>query len=196
MVPAISPRFIILLVLFQPCCFIRDSAQVPLRAKRAMTKATQQPDLTQLLQAKSGLSYLTANDWALIADKAVRQQFKAGDFIVQRGRRTHGIYVMLSGTAAVRIGGQAARNIGPGEIFGEISFLDELPATANVAANGAVEVFYLERPLLQTLFELYPHLGSRFYHSLSAILARRLRETIGPVPEETPATSAPKKNPK
>ena len=161
-----------------------------------MTKATQQLDLAQLLQAKSGLLYLTANDWTLIADKAVRQQFKAGDFIVQRGRRTHGIYVMLSGTAGVRIGGPAARNIGPGEICGEISFLDDLPATANVAANGAMEVFYLERPLLQTLFELYPHLGSRFYHSLSAILARRLRETIGPVPEETPVSSAPKKNPK
>jgi hypothetical protein len=30
------------------------------------------------------------------------------------------------------------------------------------------------------MFELFPHLGSRFYHSLAAILSRRLREMIDP----------------
>ena len=39
-----------------------------------MSKAT--PDLSVLIAAKNGLVYLTANDWALIADKALRKQFK------------------------------------------------------------------------------------------------------------------------
>ena len=144
-----------------------------------MPKATQQNDLTALTAAKNGLVYLTANDWALIADKAIRRQFKSGESLVQHGKRTHGLFVVLKGTAVVKIGPQAkAREINPGEICGEISFLDELPATANVVANGDVEAYFLDRPLLQSLFELFPHLGSRFYHSLAAILARRLRETI------------------
>ncbi len=155
-----------------------------------MANPTQQQDLSLLSKVKGGLTYLTGNDWALIADKAARQQFKAGDFLVQRGRRTHGIFVLLTGTATVRISKQAERIIGPGDICGEVSFLDELPATANVVANGAVEAFYLDRPLLQGLFELYPHLGSRFYHSLSAILAKRLREIIGPGLEEPSAIPA------
>ena len=159
-------------------------------AKPAMANPTQQQDLSLLSKVKGGLTHLTGNDWALIADKAARQQFKAGDFLVQRGRRTHGIFVLLSGTATVRISKQSDRSISPGEICGEVSFLDELPATANVVASTAIEAFYLERPLLQTLFELYPHLGSRFYHSLSAILARRLREIIGPGSEE-PAPLSP-----
>ena len=152
-----------------------------------MLNASQQQDLSLLSKVKGGLNYLTGNDWALIADKAARQQFKAGDPLVQRGRRTHGIFVLLSGTATVRIAKQSERAIGPGDICGEVSFLDELPATANVVANGAVEALYLDRPLLQGLFELYPHLGSRFYHSLSAILAKRLREIIGPGMDEPPA---------
>ena len=49
-----------------------------------MVKASQQQDLSLLTQTKNGLQYLTGNDWALIADKAVRQQFNAGDSIVQR----------------------------------------------------------------------------------------------------------------
>lgn len=146
-----------------------------------MPKASQQPDFSALLTSKNGLLYLTANDWALIADKAVRREFKAGDYLVERDRRSHGIYVLLKGTAVVQIASQGtSREIGPGEICGEISFLDELPATANVVANRSVEVFYVDRPTLQSLFELFPHLGSRFYHSLAAILSRRLRELIDP----------------
>jgi CRP-like cAMP-binding protein len=146
-----------------------------------MPKASQQQEISALLSSKNGLVYLTGNDWALIADKATRRHFKAGEYLVQRERRTHGVYILLKGTAAVHIGASGkSRDIGPGEICGEISFLDELPATANVVANEAVEAFFWDRAALQTLFELFPHLGSRFYHSLATILSRRLRETITP----------------
>jgi CRP-like cAMP-binding protein len=149
-----------------------------------MSKDTQQQDVAVLLSAKNGLAYLTANDWALIADKASRMQFKAGEQFVHRGKRTHGVYLLVKGTASVQIAGHGkAREIGPGEVCGEISFLDELPATADVVAGDAVLAYYLDRPTLQSLFELFPHLGSRFYRSLASILSRRLRELIDrPVP--------------
>ena len=132
-----------------------------------------------LSAAKQGLVYLTANDWTLIADKATRMKFKAGDAIVQRGKRTHGLYLLLKGSATVQLPGQSSTaQISPGQVCGEISFLDELPATANVVAQEAVEAYYLDRATLQTLFELFPHLGSRFYHSLAASLSRRLRSLI------------------
>jgi CRP-like cAMP-binding protein len=139
------------------------------------------PDVSVLMAAKNGLVYLTPNDWALIADKALRKQFKAGESIVQRERRTHGIFLILKGTASVQLASQpTVVEIGPGQICGEISFLDELPATANVIAKESVEAYYLDRASLQSMFELFPHLGSRFYHSLAAILSRRLREIIDP----------------
>jgi CRP-like cAMP-binding protein len=146
-----------------------------------MSKANQQQEVSVLSAAKNGLVYLTPNDWALIADKAARKQFKAGELIVQQGRRTHGVYLLVKGAALVKFPAQGAPfGIGPGEACGEISFLDELPATANVVANEATEAYYLDRPTLQSMFELFPHLGSRFYHSLAAILSRRMRELIGP----------------
>jgi CRP-like cAMP-binding protein len=106
--------------------------------------------------------------------------FTVGDAIVQRGKRTHGLYLLLKGSATVQIPSQGTLPaIGEGQVCGEISFLDELPATANVVAQEAVEAYYLDHATLQTLFELFPHLGSRFYHSLASNLARRLRELIG-----------------
>jgi CRP-like cAMP-binding protein len=150
-----------------------------------MSKATQQQDVAVLSSSKQGLVFLTANDWALIVDKGSRMQFKVGDRVVQHGKRTHGIYLLLKGTASVQIPRPAISPfalpaIGPGEVCGEISFLDELPATASVVAKEPVEAYYLDRPTLQSLFELFPHLGSRFYRSLACSLSRRLREWIGP----------------
>lgn len=145
-----------------------------------MPKASQQQDVAVLSTAKNGLVYLTPNDWALVADKAVRRQFKPGEAIVLRGKRTFGVYLLLRGSALVQIPSQGTiLTVNPGEACGEISFLDELPATANVVAKEEVEAYYLDRPTLQSMFELFPHLGSRFYHSLAAILSRRLRELIG-----------------
>src|SRR5450755_520950 len=127
-----------------------------------MPKKTSPEDVSVLSSARNGLTYLTANDWALIADKAARLQFKAGEFVVRKGKRTHGVYMLLKGTAAVQLPQGGAPIIGPGEVCGEISFIDELPATVD------------------GLFELFPHLGSRFYRSMASSLSRRLRELISP----------------
>ena len=144
-----------------------------------MSKESANQDLSALSSAKTGLVYLSGNDWALIADKASRMEFKPGQQLVHRGMRTHGIYLVVKGTASVQLAGHGpARVIGPGEVCGEISFLDELPATADVVAKEPLSAYYLDRPTLQSLFELFPHLGSRFYRSLASILSRRLREMI------------------
>jgi CRP/FNR family transcriptional regulator, cyclic AMP receptor protein len=145
-----------------------------------MAKPAHQHDMSVLSASKQGMVFLTANDWALIADKATRVGFKAGDTIIPRAKRSDGLYLIIKGAAWVQIPAQAtAPTIGPGEVCGEISFLDEQPATLNVVAKDAVEAYYLDRATLQSLFELFPHLGSRFYHSLASSLARRLRELIG-----------------
>lgn len=145
-----------------------------------MAKPAHQHDVSVLSAAKHGMIFLTANDWALIADKATRTRFKAGEMIIRRGERNDGVYLIIEGMASAQIPAQATSPIiGPGEVCGEISFLDEQPATLNVVAKDAVAAYYLDRSTLQTLIELFPHLGSRFYHSLASSLSRRLRELIG-----------------
>jgi len=137
-------------------------------------------EISVLSSSKQGLIYLTANDWTLVADKASRVRFKKGEVVVQRGKRADGVYLLLAGTVRVQIPSQrAARAMGPGEICGEMSFLEDAPASAQVVADGDVEALFLGRNTLQTLFELFPHLGSRFYRSLATNLSRRLRGLIG-----------------
>jgi CRP-like cAMP-binding protein len=143
-----------------------------------MSKVNDQEVVT-LLAAKKGLSYLTLNDFTLLADKAKRVKFKKGEVLVQKGKKAEGIYLLLKGIAKVHLAAQAgAPTIGPGEICGEMSFLEDAPASALVVAEGDVDAYHLDRLTLQSLFELFPHLGSRFYRSLATNLSHRLRELI------------------
>jgi CRP-like cAMP-binding protein len=145
-----------------------------------MSKVIEQ-EVAVLSSSKQGLIYLTPNDWALVIDKATRAHFKKGEALVQKGQRAHGVYLLLKGTARVELPSKwAAPGIGPGEICGEMSFLEDAPASASVVADSEVEAYHLDRPTLQRLFELFPHLASRFYRSLAMNLSRRLRELIGP----------------
>jgi len=145
-----------------------------------MAKVIEQ-EISVLTSSKNGLMYLTANDWALVSDKATRAHFKKGEALVLRGRRANGVYLLVKGTARVQIPSQKeGPGIGPGEICGEMSFLEDTPASASVIADADVEAYHLDRPTLQHIFELFPHLASRCYRSLATNLSRRLREIIEP----------------
>ncbi len=138
-------------------------------------------EVSVLSSSKHGLVHLTANDWALVADKAVRVNFKKGEPLVEKGKRTNGIYLLLKGIARVQLPSQPTRaTIAPGEVCGDMSFLEDAAASTSVVAEDEVEAFRLDRPTLESLFELFPHLASRFYRSLATNLSRRLRELIGP----------------
>jgi CRP-like cAMP-binding protein len=143
-----------------------------------MPKVTEHT-VSLLSSSKHGLRYLTANDWTLIGDKAGRAVFRKGQVMVQRGVKADGIYLLLQGRARVQFPSQTvSRTIGPGEVCGEMSFLEDQSASATVVAEGAVETYHLDRASLESLFELFPHLASRFYRSLAANLSHRLRDLI------------------
>jgi CRP-like cAMP-binding protein len=141
-------------------------------------------EVSVLSSSKNGLIYLTANDWALVADKAARVRFRKGEALIQRGKKSNGIFLLLKGTARVQIQSRVVPpKIGPGDICGEMSFLEDVPPSVSVVAHEDVEAYQLDRSTLETLFELFPHLASRFYRSLAMKLSRRLRDLIEPASE-------------
>jgi extracellular factor (EF) 3-hydroxypalmitic acid methyl ester biosynthesis protein len=138
-------------------------------------------EVSVLTGSKNGLLYLTPNDWTLVADKAARVKFRKGETLIHRGMKSNGVYLLLNGRARVQIQGHGASpQIGPGEICGEMSFLEDAASSANVIAHEDVEAYLLDRSTLESLFELFPHLASRFYRSLATNLSHRLRDLIEP----------------
>ena len=137
-----------------------------------------------LVVSKSQLQYVNRNDWVLILDKAKYLNFKKGETLIQQGEQPGSVFVVMDGRAKITNGfGVKIARISPGEICGEMAFLENTNASASVIAEEAMVVYAVEWPILQNLFELYPHLASRFYRSLAVTLSRRLRGQILRTPE-------------
>jgi CRP-like cAMP-binding protein len=134
--------------------------------------------LVVLQGAKSRLEYLTPNDWTLIIDRAKQLSFKKNETLIQQGKQPNVIYVIAAGKVNVTVSGVRLAQVGPGQVCGEMSFLEDALASATATAEEEVEAFALDWQTLIDLFELFPHLASRFYRSLAVNLSRRLREQI------------------
>ena len=131
--------------------------------------------------AKSGLQFLTPNDWALIRDKAREIRFAKDQRLIHEGLVGNTLYLLKTGSARVerRNGGQVIRiaTLGPGDICGEMSFIEKTSASASVVADVELTTDALDAAVLISLFESFPHVGSRFFRSVALTLSRRLRAT-------------------
>jgi len=135
--------------------------------------------LSVLPTAKNRLEYLTPNDWALLADRSKLVTFTKDEVLIHSGKQTRTVYVVVNGTTRVEGADKAViATLGPGEVCGEMAFLENGVAAATVTATNNVEACAIEWSGLNDLFELFPHMGSRFYRSLAVNLSRRLREQI------------------
>ena len=146
----------------------------PMQKKDAATEAF----LLVLQTAKNRLEYLTQNDWMLVLDRAKQVHFRKADTLLHAARPNKVIYIIVSGRADVQIGSKPIAHLGPGEICGEMAFLENGVASASVVAVSEIEAYAIDWTSLSDLFELFPHLGSRFYRSLAIGLSRRLRDQI------------------
>jgi CRP-like cAMP-binding protein len=126
----------------------------------------------------TGLKYLTDNDWALLRSRARRQTFGAQEIIIAINSRPAALFVLVRGGAVVEVvrGSPIARLVA-GEIFGEMSFIEDGVASASVVAETEAEVDTLDLADINDIFQHYPHLEARFYKSLALKLSQRLRGT-------------------
>ena len=72
-------------------------------------------------------------------------RFAAGEEIIRPGEVGDRFYVIASGEVEVRVGDRVVRREGPGESFGEVALLRDVPRTAGVSAATDVELFALGR---------------------------------------------------
>jgi CRP-like cAMP-binding protein len=129
-------------------------------------------------RANNSLEYLTPNDWMLIVDRAKQVRFKAKESLIRQGTPLNVVYLIADGKVKVTTSGAELAQLGPGQVCGEMAFLENTLASATAIAESDVETLALGWKELSDVFELFPHLASRFYRSLAVTLSRRLRKQI------------------
>ncbi|MEM8720886.1 MAG: cyclic nucleotide-binding domain-containing protein [Cyanobacteria bacterium P01_G01_bin.39] len=129
----------------------------------------------------SKLKYLTTEDYHLFWSQAQVVTYKQHEVILQEGRLSQAIYLLRKGLVRIEsaaIGRDVAiAFLEPGEVFGEISFLEGVPTSSGVIAQEDVEVCVLNQQDLYSLLTSTPGLSDRFYQSLAHNLSGRLHQT-------------------
>jgi cGMP-dependent protein kinase len=77
------------------------------------------------------------------------------EVIIRQGDVGHRFYIVRSGHVEVVRDGSSLAQLGPGEAFGEIALLLDIPRTATVTALGATELLSLDAEAFRDLLASY-----------------------------------------
>jgi CRP-like cAMP-binding protein len=106
-----------------------------------------------------------------------------GALILEQDSLGQALYLLQEGTAAVRRRDPSTgavhelARLGPAEMFGEMSLVDDRLVSADVVAVGPVSLVVLPRREFEALLARDDKLAARIYRCFCAALAERLRKT-------------------
>lgn len=116
---------------------------------------------------------------------ARRAMFEAGSTIIVEGAEERTLYLIEQGRARVleRVELEGRRHIqpglcdlGPGEVFGELSLFQAVPRSASVVAVERCEVLVFDGAALAGYFDRHPARGYVVLRALFEVVNARLRQ--------------------
>lgn len=131
---------------------------------------------------------LTGGERDFLRQSCEKSTFPPGSDILVEGQRPETIYVITKGrvrvthSMALGSGAEFVMPLGPGEIIGEMSFIDGLGASATLVADGEVMVEGFGHEVVEKMSADDAGFASRFYHSLLLVEIKRLRATNSRIP--------------
>ena len=122
-------------------------------------------------------SMLTEAQAASVADAVTKRRFKRGEAIVEQGKKSNALFIILSGRARVVATDSRGREVilatlQPGDHIGEMSLIDNEPHSACVRAEAVTDVLMLGR----TEFARCLPENSSMVYAIMRGLVQRLRQ--------------------
>ena len=105
----------------------------------------------ELIRRVPLFSMLTASQAESVADAVVKRRFKRGEPIVEQGKKSNALSIILTGRARVVTADTRGREVilatlQPGDYVGEMSLIDDEPHSATVLAEIQTDALILRRP--------------------------------------------------
>jgi CRP-like cAMP-binding protein len=125
---------------------------------------------------------LTREALALIAEATTEEVHATGTKIFQYGDPGDKLFILLEGKVRISrevagMGEEALAVLGPGEVFGEMSILDESPRSADARVHERCRLLVITKEAFDDLLFLHKDLAFEVLWNCVRILSTRLRET-------------------
>jgi CRP/FNR family cyclic AMP-dependent transcriptional regulator len=128
----------------------------------------------ELIRRVPLFSMLTANQAESVADGVVKRRFKRGEAIVEQGKKSNALSIILTGRARVITTDTRGREVilatmHPGDYVGEMSLIDNEPHSATVRAEVQTDALILGQ---QEFARCLPENSSMTYAVLRGLVQR------------------------
>lgn len=116
-----------------------------------------------------------------ILENLQERKYVKGETIFAENDIGRALFIVFSGTVGlyrkdkIEEKNVLISQVHPGEFFGEMALLEEMPRTATAVANEETVVFMLFKTKLESLLFSKPQIGVYLMYHLSTILSARLR---------------------
>ena len=140
-----------------------------------------------MFEALSLLKELTDTDIQWMLETGQERQVAAGTVVIQEGSRPEALFILLHGLVQVTVasgGDTPLARLGPGELMGEISFLEGRAATATITAVDPSLFLVVPFDRLAARLAEDPRFAARWYKAFALISAQRLRERVVSLTEQ------------
>ena len=130
---------------------------------------------SDLLRSVPLFSRCSKKELAGIAQLADELSLPAGKELTVQGKPAREFFILLDGAAVVRRNGRKVRELGAGEMIGEIALLNDGPRTATVTLTEPSRVLVLTARDFHALLRELPALSLK----VLAVVGERLSESAG-----------------
>ncbi|RZL91025.1 MAG: cyclic nucleotide-binding domain-containing protein [Variovorax sp.] len=128
----------------------------------------------ELLRRVPLFAALTPTQAASISDAIVKKRFKRAEAVVEQGKKSDALYIILTGRARVMSTDSRGREVilatlHPGDYIGEMSLIDDEPHSATVRTEVQTDVLMLGR---EAFSRCLPENSSMSYNIMRGLVGR------------------------
>ena len=128
-------------------------------------------DKLEALKQTSLFAALDKKHLNAIAKVTDRVNVKAGRVLIHEGQVVTHMYILIEGSASVKLDDTVVATLGPGSVIGELAMVDDAPSSATVTIEEQSVVWLIARAGFLPVWEDYPEIS----HTMLKAVVKRLR---------------------
>jgi CRP-like cAMP-binding protein len=122
--------------------------------------------------------YFTERERGRVEGIAEVRRVPENEFLIRAGESDSTLFAIEDGHLDIIAGtGTVVATVGPGDVLGEVSFIDDSPRAVSVRAGEETTVRAWDKRTLSEALAFDPQLLAKFAVAMSELLVERLRDT-------------------